>query len=85
MEWFVYIIKSKSRTDKIYIGATNNLERRIKDHNRGNTKSTKNFIPWQLSYHEEYMSKKEALCREKQLKRWKNRKRIENLIKNNRP
>ena len=83
MKWFVYIIKSgNKKVDKIYIGATNNLKRRIKDHNNGNTKSTKSFIPWKLLYCEEYKSKREALCREKQLKRWKSRKRIENLISN---
>ena len=86
MSRFVYILKSVSKPDKIYIGSSGNLDNRLADHNRGNTKSTKYFIPWRIVYFEEYATKKEANIREIQLKKWKNRNRIENLIsKSKRP
>ncbi|MGA2669173.1 MAG: GIY-YIG nuclease family protein [Ignavibacteria bacterium] len=45
MWWYVYILRSK-KNDRIYIGSTNNLKRRIREHNQGLNKSTKPFIPW---------------------------------------
>ena len=80
MNWCIYIIKSTSRPEKIYIGTTNDIKRRISDHNQGNTRSTRYFTPWILIYHEKYATKKEALSRERQLKKWKNRKRIDSLV-----
>ncbi len=52
-------------------------------HNKGDTTSTKKYIPWEVIYTEEYDSKKEALARERQLKKWKSRKKIEILIEKN--
>ncbi len=83
MYWFLYILQSISKPDKIYIGSSNNLTRRLKDHNNSNTKSTKSFIPWKILYVEKYLTKKEVRNRERQLKKWKNRKRINNLIEKN--
>jgi len=80
MDWFLYILKSISRPEKVYIGSTNDIERRLEDHNRGNTRSTKYYVPWKIVYSEEYATKSEARKRERQLKNWKNRERIENLI-----
>jgi putative endonuclease len=80
MDWFLYILRSISKPGKIYIGSTNDLERRLNDHNNGNTRSTKYFVPWEIAYSEEYKTKKEARDRERQLKKWKNRERIEELI-----
>jgi putative endonuclease len=80
MDWYVYIIKSTSRPEKIYIGSTNDIKRRIRNHNQGNTRSTRYFTPWILIYNEKYTTRKEALIRERQLKKWKNRKRIDSLI-----
>jgi len=46
--WFVYIIKSTSKK-YTYIGSTNNIERRLSEHNQGIVKSTKPFEPFKLS------------------------------------
>lgn len=43
-EWYVYILKSLLR-DFIYIGSTENLKRRLKQHNNGEVQSTKAFRP----------------------------------------
>ena len=76
---YVYIIYSKRR-DRYYIGQTENIEKRIKEHNAGYTKSTKCGKPWELKYHEEYMERQEAVQRERDLKKQKSRKIIEDLI-----
>ncbi len=45
--WFVYIIKSKSH-DFRYLGSTNDLRRRFREHNDGESQSTKAFAPFAL-------------------------------------
>lgn len=68
--YVVYILKSK-KTDKFYIGQTNNLEARLKRHNNGNNKSTKAGIPWSVVYHESCPTRSEAFRREQQIKSYK--------------
>ncbi len=46
--WFVYIIKSTSKK-YTYIGSTNNIGRRLSEHNQGLVKSTKPYTPFKLS------------------------------------
>ena len=65
--YWTYIIKSKQNSS-LYVGSTSNLERRIKEHNEGKSRSTKKYIPWTLVYTEGYFSKEDALHREKNLK-----------------
>ena len=50
LEWFVYILKSMNK-DFIYIGSTNNLEKRLFDHNQGLVQSTKSFKPYKILAH----------------------------------
>ena len=45
--WYVYIIRS-IHTKYTYIGSTNNVKRRIKEHNNGIVKSTKPYVPFKL-------------------------------------
>lgn len=59
----VYILKSL-KDKKLYIGTTNNLSRRIQQHNKGQSKSTKSRKPFVLIYRESYPSKSEAMKRE---------------------
>lgn len=50
IKWFVYLLQSSIDKKKIYIGKTNNLERRLKQHNgNGGAKYTKNYRPWQIA------------------------------------
>ncbi len=77
--FFVYILKSiKSGT--YYIGCTNDIERRLKEHNSGISIYTKTDKPWKLCYNEAFNSLSEARKRENQIKSWKKRKAIEKLI-----
>jgi len=52
----------------LYLGCTNNLRERLKEHNQGLVKSTLLYAPWKLVYYEAYLSKKEAFHREQNLK-----------------
>ena len=63
----VYIITSFDK-DFTYVGMTNNLERRFRDHNAGYNKSTKFYAPFKLIYEEHYQDRKSARKREKYLK-----------------
>ena len=64
---FVYVLKSEI-DDRLYVGLTQNVEKRLKEHNRGKTRSTKGYRPWQLIYVEEYPDRPTARKREKYLK-----------------
>jgi len=67
--FFVYILKSKS-DGSFYIGFAVDIEQRMEKHNQGLVQSTKNILPMELMYCEVYKSKKDALIREKRLKRF---------------
>jgi putative endonuclease len=76
----VYIIYSES-IDRFYIGSTSSLADRIYKHNNIHHGFTAAGKPWKLMYSESFHSKAEALIREKQLKSWKNKSRLQALIK----
>ena len=78
--FFVYIIYS-DKIDKFYIGYSANVNDRLVKHNQKSYGFSNTGKPWRLVYSESYLTKKEAMLREKQLKDWKNRERIEKLIK----
>ena len=66
--YFVYVIQSEINKC-LYIGSTDDIERRLLEHNSGKTRSTKPFVPYRLIYSEVYENKKEAIQRERQIKR----------------
>ena len=65
--FYVYILKS-TKDDNLYVGSTNDLKRRFKEHNAGYVESTKPRRPLELKYYEAYSIEEEARDREKQLK-----------------
>ena len=65
--YYVYSISSTSRK-YIYVGLTNNLERRISDHNKGYNRTTKPYAPYTTIYTEEFNSRAKARIKEKKLK-----------------
>jgi putative endonuclease len=67
LKFTVYAIKSKNR-NYIYVGMTNNLERRLKEHNQRENKSTKAYAPFTLVYSETFDSRSDARLKEKYLK-----------------
>ena len=73
--YFVYIMTNKSRT--LYTGVTNNLERRVYDHkNKLLDGFTKRYNINRLTYFEEFGDIREAIAREKEIKRWRREKKI---------
>ncbi|MEK7636070.1 MAG: GIY-YIG nuclease family protein [Patescibacteria group bacterium] len=65
----------------IYIGISNNIERRLKQHNNGVVRSTKFKRPWLLIHKENFLTYSHVRKRELLLKSLKKRSAIERLIK----
>ena len=76
-----YIIFSHT-IDRYYIGYTNDIQRRLAEHNRIKGKFTDRGIPWTLVYSIVFENKKEAMERESFLKNKKSRSFLEALISN---
>ena len=71
MLYTVYILRTSSNT--LYVGQTNNLEKRLKEHKNKTSRSAKYikyFEYFKLVYSEEYSTRIEAMRRERQLKGW---------------
>jgi putative endonuclease len=66
--FYLYVLKSK-KDNNIYIGSTNDLRRRLIEHNEGKVFSTKGRRPFELRYYESYYNKDEARKRESSLKK----------------
>lgn len=78
----VYILKSL-RTDRYYIGSTNDLERRLAEHNSGKTRSLLGHLPVALVFSKDFASRKDALRIEKLLKAKKSRVIIDRIVQEN--
>ena len=78
--FYVYVIKSLSR-NYIYVGLTNNVQRRLKQHNNGENKTTKAYSPFELILSEEFQTRKEAREREKYFKSGVGKEHIKSLLK----
>ncbi len=67
MPFIVYVLESEK--DGIwYVGFTENIERRLKEHNSGRSKFTSGHFPWKIIYIEEVSERVEARNREKYFK-----------------
>ncbi|HLD60754.1 MAG TPA: GIY-YIG nuclease family protein [Patescibacteria group bacterium] len=78
-KYFIYILASQ-RNGTLYIGVTNDLIRRIYEHKQKLVEGfTKDHSVDRLVYYEEYSDVRDAISREKQLKKW-NRKWKLNVI-----
>jgi len=65
--YYTYVLKSKTH-DYYYKGHCENLEKRLSEHNSGQTKSIKPFLPFEIVYTEEFLLRDEAIKREKYFK-----------------
>ena len=82
-QYFVYIMASKSRV--LYTGVTNDLQRRVFEHKDGSgSKFTRKYNVHRLVYYEAHQNVDLAIQREKQIKGWVRRKKVE-LIENFNP
>jgi putative endonuclease len=74
--WYVYILNCRDRT--LYTGATNNLRARLDKHNNGTgAKYTRGRRPVKLIYSEQFNTRRQALRREAEIKKWPRRRKQE--------
>jgi putative endonuclease len=78
-KYFVYVLKSEN-FDRFYIGQTDNIERRLKQHNKGKVLSTIAYVPFKLVLKEEFSSRCDAVAREKELKSTNGRRYIKSIL-----
>ncbi|MFA5841174.1 MAG: GIY-YIG nuclease family protein [Candidatus Paceibacterota bacterium] len=78
---YVYILESK-QDGELYIGCTNDLKKRIKEHNNGLVFSTKIKKPYRIIHYEAFLNKKDAFLREKWLKTGWGRNQIKKNLEN---
>ena len=79
--FYVYILQSQK--DKgLYIGYTDNLKRRLNEHQDGKSLATKGRIPFKLIHYQAFISQKDALETEKYLKTTRGWERIHRMLEN---
>ena len=85
MSYYVYVLINPE--NKIYIGQTNDLERRLSQHNnlefKGTLHTKRHKGPWKVVYSEIYATRSEAMLRERQLKTSKARRILRERINQN--
>jgi putative endonuclease len=75
--WVLYILSLDNKY--LYTGITNDLENRLRQHKNGQSKFTKRFKEIELIYTENFETKTEAVKREREIKGWSRKKKIEKL------
>jgi putative endonuclease len=78
---YVYLLLSE-KDGRFYTGSTNELKRRLYEHNSGNVISTRNRRPLKLIYYEGCLNEKDAKQREIYLKSGMGKKYLKNRNKN---
>ena len=77
--YYVYILRSL-KNGRLYTGSTNDLERRLKEHNLGLSKYTKSTKPFRLIHYENFESRSKAIKREKYFKTGKGREELQSIV-----
>ncbi len=77
--YLVYVLQSLVNF-RYYVGQTNNLDRRLLEHNSGFSKYTSFSRPFKLVYSEKFYTRQDALAREKQLKSGKGREWLKSIL-----
>lgn len=78
--YFVYVLRS-DKDKNLYTGYTNDIKKRVKEHNEGKVTSTKNRVPLRLIYFEASHNKYDAIHREKYLKTTYGKRYFKNRLK----
>ena len=75
--YIIYSIKKNA----YYVGYTSDsLQERLRRHNSNHNGFTGKYDDWELKYSKTFEEKREALSFEQQIKKWKSKKMIEDLI-----
>jgi len=78
--FYVYILRSLTH-NFIYIGYTDNLKRRLTEHNTGQVISTKHYHPLELIHYEAYKNQKDAKRREEYSKTSRGKTTLKTMLK----
>ena len=78
--YYVYLLLSE-KDGKFYTGSTNDLKRRLNEHNTGKVKSTSKRQPFKLIYYEACINEDDTRRREKYLKSGMGKKYLRNRLK----
>ena len=66
--FYVYILESLKEESRFYVGFTEDLKRRLKEHNAGNSIHTNKYIPWKIRNYFAFDDKERAKKFERYLK-----------------
>jgi putative endonuclease len=81
-QFYVYVLSSRSRT--LYVGVTNNLARRVREHKEQTASGfTSKYHVSQLVHFEVFPTARDAIAREKQLKSWRRVKKVKLISREN--
>lgn len=78
--FYNYVLQSIERGE-IYVGYTNDLKRRLVEHNKGLNLSTKRYRPWKIIYYEACLTESDARRREGYLKTTQGRRLLKRRLK----
>jgi len=78
--FYVYVLESVN-DGGFYIGCTKDLKNRMKEHNSGHIKATKNRVPMKLIYYEASLDRSDAFRREKYLKTAYGKRYVKNRLR----
>ena len=78
--FYVYVLKSKT-SGKWYTGSTNDLRKRLRQHNNGQSTWTKRGILWEVIYYEACLNEEDARSRELYLKSGKGKRYLKTRLK----
>jgi len=79
--FYLYVLRSQ-QTGGLYVGSTTDVEKRLQRHNRGDAKSTRHGVPWAVLHTESFITRSEAVRRERYYKTGHGREEIQGLLAN---
>jgi putative endonuclease len=77
--FYTYVLRSRS-TGRFYTGHASSIPQRKERHEQGLSRSTKGRGPWDVVYQEEFVTRAEAMRRERELKTGKGRDELKGLL-----
>ena len=80
VRFYIYVLESLEGKE-LYIGYTNNLRERFREHNQGLSRATKRYLPWRLIYYEACLNQQDAKRRENYFKTTQGRRLLKKRLK----
>ena len=78
--WYVYVLRSL-KNGRHYVGMSQDVSRRLKEHNDGRTRSTKSRKPFEIVYTEECENREAARKRERYFKSGAGRRYLDKILR----